>query len=103
MHVRHYCEDCGSRVFPFDSYEADTIAPAPGKRKTHILLTSSNSDPEDRQAWCWACGGWRQCVRLMEHQIAQLYISRRGVISRNSLLRRTRQVGQSARKLLSRR
>jgi hypothetical protein len=82
LYVRHYCNRCGSRIFPFDKYEDRTVAPDPGKKGGPVLLQSSNSDPEHRTAWCWSCDGWVPCVRKDEREILKLYLARRGVVTR---------------------
>lgn len=86
MHVRHYCDRCGSRVFPFDKYEARTEMPGSPEHNSNphrVLLYSANTkDVENRTAWCWACGGFTRAKRLDEEAILRLYLARKGVVTR---------------------
>lgn len=84
MYVRHHCWKCHSRVFPFDKYEALTEDPLPGKKGGRILLHTHNTqDPDDRQAWCWACNKLVHCHRMTEDEFLKLYLARRGVVTRD--------------------
>ena len=78
--VRHHCVECNARVFPFDKYEDRTEAPTEGKP---VLLQSWNARHKDeRRAWCWVCEQFRPCKRLIEREIREMYLRRRGVITR---------------------
>ncbi len=84
MYVRHHCEVCKSRVFPFDKYEVATEAPVLGRRGEPILLRSANAhDVEERLAWCWSCNQWRRAVRLTEKDFLLMYLKRKGVVVRD--------------------
>lgn len=83
VQTRHYCRECGSRVFPFDKYEDLTVSPRAGKRFGAVLLGSYNAgSPDTRVAWCWSCNAFVGCKRLVEHEWLQLYLARKGVVTR---------------------
>ena len=96
VHSRHHCKKCGGRVFPFDGYDLRTEMPLsinvrkakPDLERPPILLSSANRDPDERVAWCWSCDGWRECNRITGDQILQLYIERRGIVTRPPARRR---------------
>jgi hypothetical protein len=83
---RHYCTSCGDRVFPGDTFEMLTEAPAPGARGNPILLRSANQkrrkdNPDDLSqiAWCWRESKWVETVREDRNTIALRYLKRKGV------------------------
>ena len=84
LYVRHYCAVCGGRVFPYDKYESLTESPRLGKSGAHVLLSSSNVNPQDRVAWCWSCNHWREAERKTESEFLLLYLKRRGVTVRQN-------------------
>jgi hypothetical protein len=90
MRVQHRCCVCNSRVFPFDSQDVRTESPWRDPTDRQILLSTSNADPDNRTAWCWACDTWVSCVRLVEHEILQMYLNRKGVVVRPASAARAR-------------
>ncbi len=86
LYHRHYCRTCDTRVFPYDSLESLTVAPAPGARGVPVLLFSANSrkreqNPEDvsRVAWCWRCNKFTETYRETKYDTMVRYLRRRGV------------------------
>lgn len=82
--ARHYCLLCHNRVFPYDSWEAATLAPETGASGRPVLLYSANQrlstdGEEERIAWCWACDGWTRTYRVTKADIALVYARRAGV------------------------
>ena len=93
--VRHFCAECGGRVFPFDKYEDFTESPEPGRQGGTILLRSQNAqDPENRHAWCWSCDALVHAERLTEREFLQMYLKRKGVNVRPSKPKKQRKVKQ---------
>lgn len=88
--VRHHCSKCGARVIPFDMFEHETLAPEAGKKGGSILLKSYNaSHAQERWAYCWSCKGFQRARRLVEDEIREMYLSRRGVYLRGQGARRS--------------
>ena len=85
LYVRHYCDTCGSRIFPFDKFEnrTEVISTKNGTKQRILLYSSNNRDVNIRRAWCWSCDGFRMCTRLTEDKILQLYIQRKGIMIRD--------------------
>lgn len=80
MSVRHFCRKCNMRVYPFDRFEHNSIAPVHGKRQEEILLESLNTaHPDERIAWCWRCNAYRRVIRLTEDKFIEFYLNRKGV------------------------
>lgn len=83
VHVmtRHYCDQCGGRVFPFD--QRDRRVEFPEEVGHPLLLTTYNHrHPTERLAWCFGCNAFVACKRLTEREILDLYAKRRGVVYR---------------------
>ncbi len=87
---RHFCVECETRVFPFDSYEALTEAPDPGAKGAPVLLSSYNAtlrnrDPHGlRVAWCWRCNDFTDCERMERADLLVRYLRRQGVVIRTT-------------------
>jgi hypothetical protein len=85
---RFFCDNCNSMVFPHTKFDAETVAPEPGKRGEPILLsTYNNSNRENQVAWCLNCKDLVGTRRLGEVEIWSMYIHRRGVTMRFDQLR----------------
>lgn len=89
LYHRHYCTTCKSRVYPYDSMEALTVAPVLGASKRQILLYSANSyrrdknpDEVSRMAWCWLCSKWTETYRENRLDTELRYLKRSGVMFR---------------------
>lgn len=83
--VRHYCDSCGGRVFPFDSFETRTESPEHGARNVDqfpLLKSWNAAHKTDRRAWCFAEEKWVKANRLVEDEIRSLYNDRKGVYLR---------------------
>src|SRR5258708_34442867 len=80
---RHYCSECGSRVFPGDTFEALTESPNGGKRGQPILLSSANGRRRENQdallAYCWAQKKWVETYHKDKYDLLVEYAQRRGV------------------------
>ena len=88
IYVRHYCSECGSRIFPFDKYEDRTEVSSMAKNGQRILLkTANHKDADNRVAWCWSCNQFVDCQRLEEDDFLQRYIKRKGVSVRDVKLK----------------
>ena len=95
MFVRHYCRECGAQLTPFSKFEERTESPYPGKVQSSVLLSSyNNNHPDERIAWCFSCCGMRECRRLTEREIWQLYLYRNGVVTRPKRKKQRRERGK---------
>jgi hypothetical protein len=81
IHVRYFCpRHSGTRVFPYDSLEARTVSPEPGKRGGEVLLRSFNAVSQDgKLAFCWAGKHWVTAEPVTTQEILRWYLAREGV------------------------
>lgn len=88
LHSRYFCNRVPShRVFPYDSLEGQTEAPAIIAGDAAVLLRSLNGrrDVKEagiRYAYCWACGDWVQGIRKTQGDLLLDYLDRQGVTIR---------------------
>ena len=84
LYGRHYCSTCHQRVYPYDGFEAMTMAPEKGASGKPILLSSYNQALSkrglyERLGWCWTCDAWVSTYRLTRADLALMYARRAGV------------------------
>ena len=76
LYGRHYCLRCSSRVFPYDTLEAQTEVGG-------VLLRSINSTRSRKElpklAWCWRCNRIVETFQETLNDLMRRYSGRHGV------------------------